>query len=161
MTRHVFALLVGAGVALAGVASTTGANVGVHPQSTPPPRFDVQIVVEVLGRDLRYSERAGGAEERIEIALATVDERGRAANGKNTSIGLQLGPEELQRMRDTGVRWLSQPPHGNRERASRRLLRSRRRAAAARPLRATDCRETGKGCARRTACAVRRRQAAG
>jgi hypothetical protein len=67
----------------------------------------VQLVIEVLGRSLALAERNGRFEERIELALLTVDARARAANGKSTTIDLRLTPDEADRVRATGVRWLS------------------------------------------------------
>jgi hypothetical protein len=67
----------------------------------------VQLVIEVLGGDLQFDERGGRAEERIEMALLTVDDRGRSANGRSTTIDLSLPPGELDRVRTTGIRWLS------------------------------------------------------
>jgi VWFA-related protein len=67
----------------------------------------VQLVVEVLGAGLQFDERGGRAHERIDVALLTVDSRGKAANGRTTAIDLNLPAEELARVRTTGVRWLS------------------------------------------------------
>jgi VWFA-related protein len=67
----------------------------------------VQLIVEVLGGGLRFEEHGGRAEERIEVALLTVDDRGRSANGRSTTIDLSLPPGDLERVRTTGVRWLS------------------------------------------------------
>ncbi|MEN3336612.1 MAG: hypothetical protein V7647_288 [Acidobacteriota bacterium] len=67
----------------------------------------LQLVVEILGAGLQFDERGGRAHERVEVALLTVDERGKAANGRSTAIDLSLPPEELARVRTTGVRWLS------------------------------------------------------
>lgn len=67
----------------------------------------VQLVVEVLGGGLQFEQRGGRAEERIELALLTVDDRGRSANGRSTIVDLSLPPGDLERVRTTGVRWLS------------------------------------------------------
>jgi VWFA-related protein len=67
----------------------------------------VQLVVEVMGGGLRFDEGGGRAHERIELALLTIDDKGKAANGRSTTIELSLPPEELARVRTTGVRWLS------------------------------------------------------
>lgn len=67
----------------------------------------VQLVVEVLGAGLQFEERGGRAHERIDIALLTVDERAKAANGRSSTIDLNLPADELARVRTTGVRWLS------------------------------------------------------
>jgi len=67
----------------------------------------VQLVVEVLGGALQFGARGGRFEERIDLAMLTVDARGKADNGRSTTIELRLSQEELQRVKTTGVRWLS------------------------------------------------------
>ena len=67
----------------------------------------IQLVVEVLGAGLQFDERGGRAHERIDVALLTVDGRGGPANGRTTTIDLNLPDAELARVRTTGVRWLS------------------------------------------------------
>lgn len=67
----------------------------------------VHLVVEVLGGTLRFTERSGRAEERIELAILTVNGSGEAGNGESTAFDLRLPPDELQRVVATGVRWLS------------------------------------------------------
>ena len=71
-------------------------------------KSSVKLVVEVLGRGLQFGERGGRFEERIELALLTVDAHAKADNGRSSNIDLRLTPEELQRVKTTGVRWLSQ-----------------------------------------------------
>jgi VWFA-related protein len=70
-------------------------------------KADVQLTIEVLGSALAFAENGGRHQERIELALLTVDERGRGENGRSTTIDLRLTAEELQRVRTTGVRWIS------------------------------------------------------
>lgn len=70
-------------------------------------RRDVQIVIEVLGKALEFKTRGERAEERIELAMLSVNDSGRGANGRSTTIDLRLLPAEVQRVRATGVRWLS------------------------------------------------------
>jgi VWFA-related protein len=67
----------------------------------------VQLVVEVLGGGLQFGERSGRFEEHIELALLTVDAHAKADNGRSSSIDLRLTPEDLQRVKATGVRWLT------------------------------------------------------
>jgi hypothetical protein len=67
----------------------------------------VDIVVEVVGRSLKFAERRGRFEERIELALLTVDGNARAANGRSATFDLRLTPEQYQGVRATGVRWIS------------------------------------------------------
>jgi VWFA-related protein len=71
-------------------------------------KSEVRLVVEVLGGGLQFEQRDGHAEERLEIALVTVDERGRLSNGRSTAIDLRLPPGEQDRVRLTGVRVLSE-----------------------------------------------------
>jgi hypothetical protein len=68
----------------------------------------VQLVIEILGSSVSFSERGGRFESRLELASFTVDASGRGANGRSTTIDMRLTPEELQRVRATGVRWMSQ-----------------------------------------------------
>jgi hypothetical protein len=87
----------------------------------------VQLVIEVLGQPLSFQERGGRFEERIDLALLTVDDRARAGNGKSTTIELRLPPAEMARVRTTGVRWLSRldlPPGRHQLRVAGRALRS-------------------------------------
>jgi VWFA-related protein len=71
-------------------------------------RAAVRLVVEVLGRSLAFAERGGRFEERLDLALLTVDDRARAGNGRSARIDIKLTPDELQRVRATGVRWLAE-----------------------------------------------------
>ena len=68
----------------------------------------VRLVVEVLGRSLAFAERSGRFEEHIELALLTVDDRARASNGTSARLDVRVTTDELQRVKATGVRWLTQ-----------------------------------------------------
>ena len=68
----------------------------------------VRLVVEVLGRSLAFAERSGRFEERIDLALLTVDDRARAGNGRSARLDVRVTPDELERVRSTGVRWLAE-----------------------------------------------------
>ena len=94
---------------LASPLPAAGLTMRVHatPFRSSGDKADVQLTIEVLGSALAFAEKGGHHEERIELALLTVDERGRAGNGHSTTIDLRLTPEELQRVRTTGVRWIS------------------------------------------------------
>jgi hypothetical protein len=70
-------------------------------------RRAVHLVIEVTGQALAFFERGGRFEERIDLAMLTVDDRARADNGKTTTIDLRLPPADVERVRRTGVRWLS------------------------------------------------------
>jgi VWFA-related protein len=67
----------------------------------------VQIVVEALGQPLQFDERGGRFGERVELAMLTIDARGKASNGRSTTFDLRLRPEQIGPMRSTGVRWLA------------------------------------------------------
>ena len=73
-----------------------------------PFRGSVRLLVEVLGRSLTFTERNGRFEERIDLALLSVDDRARAGNGRTATIDVRLTSTELERVRATGVRWLAQ-----------------------------------------------------
>ena len=90
-------------------------------------RRGVQIVIEVLGSSLRFEEKDGRAEERIDLALVTVDDRGRAGNGRSTTIEMRLPPADAARVKTTGVRWLSKldlPPGRHQLRIAARAART-------------------------------------
>jgi hypothetical protein len=70
-------------------------------------KHTVRLLVEILGGALGFTERRGRAEEHIDLALMTVDHHGRASSGRSAAIDLSLPPDDLQRVRATGVRWLS------------------------------------------------------
>lgn len=81
----------------------------------------VDLVVEVPGKSLRFAERSGRFEERIELALLTVDEGGHAANGRSgsgtcrsTSSFNETGfngspPSPFQGFGGTAFAWLAKP----------------------------------------------------
>lgn len=90
-------------------------------------KTDVRLVIEVLGRALQFEDRGGRSSERIELALLTVNESGRAANGTSIAIDLRLTPEDLARVKGTGVRWLSElelPPGRHQLRVAGRAERT-------------------------------------
>jgi len=70
-------------------------------------RAAVQVVIEVLGSTLGFAERSSRFAGRVELASMTIDSRGRAANGRSTTIDLALTAEEHQRAKATGLRWVS------------------------------------------------------
>ena len=65
----------------------------------------VQIVVEVPGKDLRFTEVKGRLTERLTFALRVVDDRARAVDLTET-LDLNLSSEEAAQVTRTGVRWL-------------------------------------------------------
>jgi len=88
------------------------AGLPLRVQATPfrggPKKQPVQVVIEIPGSSVSFAERGGRFESRLEIASFTVDSSGHGANGRSTTIDMRLTPDELQRVRVTGVRWMSQ-----------------------------------------------------
>jgi len=70
-------------------------------------KADVELIVEIIGKSLTFTERGDRFDERIDLAMVTVDESGRAANGRSTAVDLHLPADEYRRVKTTGVRWLS------------------------------------------------------
>ena len=75
-------------------------------------KSDVRLVVEVLGRALRFDEQGGRFNERLELALLTVNDGGHASNG--TSIGIDFHDARGSRRGGTPVcagcrRWSCRP----------------------------------------------------
>jgi hypothetical protein len=88
-------------------------------------KTDVRLVVEVLGGPLQFDERGGRFNERLELALLTVSDGGRASNGTSIDMDLRLTQEDLVRVKGTGVRWLSAlelPPGRHQLRVAGRAL---------------------------------------
>jgi VWFA-related protein len=103
------------------------AGLPLRVQATPfrggPKKQVVQVVIEIPGSSVSFAERGGRFESRLEIASFTVDSSGHGANGRSTSIDMRLTPDELQRVRVTGVRWISPlelPPGRHRLRVAAR-----------------------------------------
>ena len=67
----------------------------------------VGLVVEIEGKDLSFEEANGRFMTRLEIALLTIDGKGRTGNGTYAAVNLRLQQDELQRVQLAGLRWLS------------------------------------------------------
>lgn len=80
-------------------------------QAIPLRRTDsdarVQVIVEVEGKNLRFVERNGRFEERIEFATVSFDSGARRSLERTTAVNLRLTAAERDRALKTGVRWLS------------------------------------------------------
>jgi hypothetical protein len=80
-------------------------------QAIPLRRTDtnarVQVIVEVAGQNLRFTERNGRFEERIEFATVSFDASARRSLERTTAVNLRLTAAERDRALKTGVRWLS------------------------------------------------------
>ena len=91
----------------------------------------MRLVVEVLGRPLQFDERGGRFNERLELALLTVNDSGRASNGTSIDIDLRLTPEDLARVQGhrralaVGARIAARPPSTARRGPGRRHRRLR------------------------------------
>ena len=80
-------------------------------QAIPLRRTDtnsrVQVIVEVAGQDLQFTQRNGRFEERIEFATVSFDTGGRRSLERSTAVNLRLTAAERDRVLKTGLRWLS------------------------------------------------------
>jgi len=80
-------------------------------QAIPLRRTDtnarVQVIVEVAGQNLRFAERNGRFEERIEFATVSFDTNARRSLERTTAVNLRLTAAERDRVQKTGVRWVS------------------------------------------------------
>ena len=80
-------------------------------QAIPLRRTDtnarVQVIVEVAGENLRFAERSGRFEERIEFATVSFDTSARRSLERTTAVNLRLTAAERDRALKTGVRWVS------------------------------------------------------
>lgn len=65
----------------------------------------VQVLVEIPGHALRFTEANGRAQAQVRFALRTIDNRARARHDLAHTIDLSLTPEEAGRLRQAGVRW--------------------------------------------------------
>ena len=70
-------------------------------------RADIALVIEVAGAGLAFAEQDGRFRERLDVALATVDAKGRAGNGTSARLGLDLSAAQAATVKATGVRWLT------------------------------------------------------
>ena len=67
----------------------------------------VLLAVEVDGASLRFQEREGRFNERVEVSIVAADERARVQGEDRQEFDLRLQPDTYQRVRRTGVRLLS------------------------------------------------------
>jgi VWFA-related protein len=66
----------------------------------------VQVVIEVPGRELRYTEVDGRARGQVRFALRVIDDRARARHDLTHALDLNLSADDAQRLVRAGVRWL-------------------------------------------------------
>jgi VWFA-related protein len=67
----------------------------------------VYVIVEVLGRDLQFTDADGRSNERLELALVAIDSVARFSSIQPVAMDLSLTPEQVHRVRTAGVRWIT------------------------------------------------------
>lgn len=68
----------------------------------------VIVALEIDGPALKFEERDGRFTESLEVSIVAADERARVQGGDRQTFNLNLMPETHARVRQTGVRMLSQ-----------------------------------------------------
>jgi VWFA-related protein len=76
------------------------------PRRGVPGAARVQVVIEVLGRELRFAEVDGRLRGQVRFALRTIDDRAKARHDLTHTIDLNLAAEDAQRLTGSGVRWV-------------------------------------------------------
>ncbi len=71
------------------------------------PKASVAFVVEMDGRDLRFTERNGLFEDTVELSLTILDEEGKIAGGESQVLGLELKPETHELVSRYGLKVIS------------------------------------------------------
>jgi hypothetical protein len=71
---------------------------------------EVLVAVEIDGPSLKFEERDGRFAESLEVSIVAADERARVQGGDRQTFNLNLVPETHERVRQTGVRLLTQLP---------------------------------------------------
>ena len=66
----------------------------------------VQVVIEVPGRELRYTEVDGRARGQLRLALRVINDRAKAAHDIAHTIDLNLTADEARRLTTAGARWV-------------------------------------------------------
>ncbi len=66
----------------------------------------VQVVIEVPGRELRYTEVDGRARGQLRLALRVINDRAKSVHDVAHTIDLNLTADEAQRLMTTGARWV-------------------------------------------------------
>jgi VWFA-related protein len=67
----------------------------------------VHVIVEAAGTNLQFAEHDGRFTERIEFSLLTADRLARQGNVQPVAMDLSLTAGQVDRVRRTGVRWLT------------------------------------------------------
>jgi VWFA-related protein len=67
----------------------------------------VLLAIEIDGASLRFEERDGRFNEKIEVSIVAADERARVRGEDRQEFNLRLQPQTHERVRRTGVRLLS------------------------------------------------------
>jgi VWFA-related protein len=82
-------------------------RVQVIPRPGPGDTPTVDLVVEVPGRDLPFTDVEGQHHLQLAFAYRTIDARARADNNRTATLTFKLTPDQLAAVRRTGLRWLS------------------------------------------------------
>ncbi len=67
----------------------------------------VHLLVDVEGANLQFQDAGGTHREQLDFALRTIDFLARSDHNMKTTVTLTLRPDEPDRTRRAGVRWLS------------------------------------------------------
>ncbi len=67
----------------------------------------VYVIVEVLGRDLQFTETDGRFNERIELAFLAIDDVAKQSDLQPVAMDLSLTPPQVNRVRTAGLRWVT------------------------------------------------------
>ena len=67
----------------------------------------VLVALEIDGRDLTFTERAGRFNDTLEISIVATDQRAQVHDGDRQKFDLQLLPDTYQKISRSGVRLLS------------------------------------------------------
>ena len=77
------------------------------PFRAPGSNGSVLLAVEIDGASLRFEERDGRFNEKVEVSIVAADERTRVQGEDRQEFNLRLQPQTHERVRATGVRLLS------------------------------------------------------
>ena len=70
----------------------------------------VLLALEIDGPSLKFEQKDGRYNERLEVSIVAVDEKAKVQGGDRQAFDLKLMPQTYERLRTTGVRLLSRLP---------------------------------------------------
>ena len=68
------------------------------------------LALEIDGPSLKFEQKDGRYNERLEVSIVAVDEKAKVQGGDRQTFDLKLMPQTYERLRTTGVRLLSRLP---------------------------------------------------